>query len=420
VVLQSLTYRDCAPEAITGGTEVRANNTNWYSYVHPIIAALFFPKIGLLDEHMLIANMGHIVKCKYEGKPLVTKPDFELYWDLITDPNERVCHHSSSIRDLSNRFLLQTKLWDAVFCLRQGKFYNDRLNDFMLTIDNCKNNIYDAPDFTYVKDEGTMLRRLLSAFSIRPTIVTTSRLYGLLGQQYGNSGALSAAGITEVTTVPMVNLRLPIHISNTRSVAVSLEDALTQPQWYIENKTIVPKSQSIMHSRDVLFFYVGRRFQTVNLTRFNAPYNFNSLPMTIAGWEAVNDRVVNFETTMTLLHDTYELRSVVMVERSRAYRNLIIGSTAAIRIPRNIHDNVYDETTLLYDPQGASEMFLATDGASYKRNQAVTVIPAETPFAPSNVESFYKRASTRGTIFMYQKYSESPQHIDPTGIIGHP
>ncbi|AYV82146.1 MAG: P4B major core protein [Homavirus sp.] len=419
VVLQSLTYRDCAPEALNGTNDFKADKFNWYSYVHPVIAALFLPKIKLLDEHMLIANLGYIIKCKYENQPLLTKPDFELYWDLIIDPNERVCHINTPIKDLSNRFLLQTKLWDAVLNLRQGKYYNDRLNDFMLTIDNCRNNIYDAPDLTYVKDEGTILRRLLAAFSIRPTIVTTSRLYGLLGvASYGSTHPLSAAGITEVTTVPMVNLRLPISISTNNQVAVSLDDALTQPQWYIENKMIVPKSQSIMHSRDVLFFYVGRRFQTVNLTRLNTPYNFNALPMTVAGWEALNDRVVNFEYTMTLLNDIYELRSVVIVERSHTQKNLIVGSTAAIRIPRNLSQQMYDETVLLYDPQGAGEMF-RTSGGNYERNHPITYIPDETPFAPGNVESFYKRASTRGTIFMYQKVTES-DCLDQTGIIRFP
>lgn len=414
VVIQSLTYRDCAPEAIRGSMDYAKHN--WYSYVHPVIAALFFPKVRMLDEQMLIANLGFIVKCKHEGLQLITKPDYDLYWSLIADPNEHVCHINTPIKDLYNRFVLQTKVWDAVLNLRQGKYYNDRLNDFIVTIDACRNNIYDAPDLTYVKDEGTILRRLLAAFSIRPTLVSTSRMYGLLGaSSYGfNTSPLSATGITQVTTVPMINLRLPVNISNTNSFAVTLEDSLSQPQWFIEHKMLIPKTQQIMHSREIIFFYVGRRFQHINFTRLNTPYNFTALPMTVAGWEKLNDTIVNFQNTMTILNDTYELRSVVMVERSAFKKNLIVGSSAAIRIPPGLTDEAgVEETIILYDPQGAGEQFqddrwkrTDTNVAGFSARKAITWLPSHATYNDSNDESFYQRASTRGTIFMYQKTSE--------------
>jgi len=409
VVLQSLTYRDCAPEALNGTNDFQASKYNYYSYVHPVIAALFLPKFKLVDEHMLIANLGNIVRRKQAGEPLQTQPDFELYWDLITDPNELVCHKDSPIKDLHNRFMLQTKIWDSVLNLRQGKYYNERLNDFIVAIDNCRGNIYDAPDLTYVKDEGTILRRLLSAFSIRPTIVTTSYLYGLLGASTYNYSAnpLSASGVTQVTTVPMIPLRLPLNLTN-QSGAVSLEEALNQPQWFVENKMIIPKAQSIMHSRDILIFHVGRRFQRISFSRTTCPYNFSTLPMTVAGFESLNERVVNFSNTITLLNDTYMLRSVVLIERSKTRKNLIVGSSAAILIPTDISEGNFGETTILYDPQGAGEMFQTGDGTQYERNLPITWIPSNTPFnANGNVESFYQRASTRGTIFIYQKKYEA-------------
>ncbi len=111
----------------------------------------------------------------------MTKPDFELYWDLITDPNESVCAIDSAIKDLRNRYVLQTKIWESVLNLRQGRYYQDNLQEFLMAVDNCKGNIIDCPDQTYVKDEGSILRRILAAFAIRPTIVRTTRLYGLLG-----------------------------------------------------------------------------------------------------------------------------------------------------------------------------------------------------------------------------------------------
>lgn len=406
VVIQSLTYRDCAPEAISGGIRDKGLATdkhNFYSYVHPVIAALFFPKIKLLDEHILIANLGYIIKCKHEERPIMTKPDIELYWDLITDPNNHACSMDSAINDLKNRYILQTHIWDSVLNLRQGHYYNDRLSDFLLAIENCRSNVFDAPDLTYVKDEGTIIRRLLSAFSIRPTIVSTTRLYGLLGTNpYGfGSSHLSAAGLTQVTTVPMITLRLPLNISHKQN-AVDLQESLTQPQWFVENKMIVPKAQSIIHSRDVLFFYVGRRFKTINITRLNTPYNFHTLPMTVAGCEALNDHLVQYDPVMTILNDQYQLRSVVFVDSAPSKKNLIIGCSAGIVITRKHSLGRYQESYIIYDPQGSATMFPYND--QYKRNNPVTWISGQTPL--NGTDSFWKRATTRGTIFMYEKFRD--------------
>jgi hypothetical protein len=399
VVLQSLTYEDCSAEAISG--DYNKEFKNLYSYVHPIVAALFLPRINILDEHMIIANLANIIKCKHEGKPIVTKPEFELYWSLITDPNNTaVCDMDSPLRDLKNRIVLQTRLWDSVLNLRQGKYYNDNLSQFLSAVDNCRNNIYDAPDLAYVKDEGTVLRRLLAAFSMRPTVISTTPLYGIAS----SNPHISAAAVTQITSIPMMSLRLPVNAQHTNQ-AVQLDDARNQAEWFIENKMLVPRNRSIMYSRDVLFFYVGRRYQTINVGRLHAPFNFSSLPMTSTGYEALNDMTVNFDYNITISDDQFELRSVVLIEKSASRGKLIIGSTTAIRMPRDVENGNYDETFLLYDPQGAGIEIDTSSGR--KRNKPVTWIPGETPFNNNGpVESFYDSASTRGTIFVYVKVNE--------------
>jgi len=410
VVLQCLAYKDCSAEALTGSYDRLKHNA--FSYVHPVLAALFFPKFNLIDEQMLMSNIGYIVKCKSERSPILTKPDYELYWSLISDPNENVCNDGhTAIVDLKNRYELQTRVWDSVLQLRQGKYYSDvqAINRFLLAIDNCKNNVYDAPDLTYVKDEGTILRKLLSAFSIRPTIISMNRLFGLIpGSSFGlGASPYDVSGISQITTVPMVTLRLPVNIAGTGR-AVSLEEALTQPQWFVENKMIVPKTMQLVHSRDILVFYVGRRFQTINITRLNTPYNFNTLPMTVAGWESLNDYNVNYENVMTILGDVFALRSVVFVERSATKKNLIIGNSAGIVSEANIQDGYAENTYFLYDPQSASDMF--RDNGAYVKNGPITVIPHVQPLnMASNVESFEQRARTRGTIFIYQKKGNNGQ-----------
>jgi len=409
VVVQALTYRDCAAEAITG--TFKSDRHNPYSYVHPIIAALFLPKINLLDELMLIANMANIVKSNHEGTIIKTKPEYELYGFHVTDPNDTVCDMSSPMKDLKNRIVLQTRLWDSVRNLRSGQYYNERLNEFLVAVDNCRNNIYDMPDLTYVKDEGAIVRRLLCAFSLRPTIVSLTPLFGLVS----NNPHINPTAITQVTTVPMITLRLPLNTSS-NTTSINLNVATQQGHWFVENKMVVPKSQSILYSRDVLFFYVGRRFQMINIANLSHPFNFSALPMTVSGFERLNDRLVDFDMNMTINEDEYTLRSVVFVERSKTNNNLIIGSTAGIRIPTDLSAGKYGETYLLYDPQGAAEYF--DSGAGYKRNNPVTSIPGtRSASGPAGTESFYERASTRGTVFVYAKKTDKmSRFFHPHGL----
>ncbi len=410
VVLQSLGYSDVGPEALTG--KFCPEKHNAYSYIHPALAFLFFPRICFLDEHMLIANIGNIVKSKHEGKALMTRPDWELYWDLIVDPNHHACSSDSPIKDLRNRFILQTRLWDAVLNLRQGKYYHDNLQQFLLAVDNCQSNVYDAPDLTYLKDESTIIRRLLSAFSIRPTIVATSRIFGLVGTNpYGvQTGPLTAAGIQSLTTVPMITLRLPINVTGS-TYAVDLEEAMTQPQWFVENKMIVPKQQSIMFSREILLFQIGRRFQSINIARMQSPFNFTSLPMTVSGYETLNKTVVNFKPTMHILGDDYILRSVLLVDDAPSQGGLIVGTSAVVS-PREYGG--YGAPRFLYDPVGAGVKHLS--GGEYKYvNAPVVEIPNEPSLGDDGVEDFMSRANTRGTVFMYEKIRSEKNPYFHTG-----
>ncbi|MBA42461.1 MAG: hypothetical protein CMF62_00440 [Magnetococcales bacterium] len=397
LVLQTLEYKDCAPEALVG--QFRPQRDDPYSYVHPIVAALFLPKVQVLEEHMLLSNMAELIKRKHEGKQLLTKPNFDLYWSLITDPNDTVCDLESPMRDLKTRVQLQTRLYDSVLNLRQGKYYQDKLNEFLVALDSCKNNIYDAPDLTYVKDEGTMLRRLLGAFSLRPTTVSTVPFFGYVT----SNPHISPRSVNQVTHVPMITMRLP-HGGSKSGLSVHLKEAISQAQWYVENRMLVPKTQNIIMSREVLFFYVGRRYQTINVGRASHPYNFTKLPMTVSGHEALNDMTVNYDEVIQLGDESFQLRSVVFVERSKAMKNLITGCTAGIIQPLDIPNGRYEEGCFLYDPQGAAIMENMGSGSEYKRNPPITQIPKTDPWENvGHVESFSTAASTRGTIFMYQR-----------------
>lgn len=401
IILQSLTYTPHALQALVGS--YKRDSQNAYSYVHPIVAAMFLPKVDYLDEHMLIASISDIVKLKHEGKPILTKPNYELFYDLITDPNDTVCDMSSPLNDLRNRIVLQCRLWDAVMNLRQGKYYNDKLVEFLVAIENCRNNVYDVPDLTYVKDEGAILRRLLSAFSLRPTVVNTVPIYGVIS----NNPHINPAAVTQVTTIPMVSLRLPLDIyRNDYMSGISLQNALLQAHWFVENKMLVPKSQSIMHSRDVLFFYVGRRFQVVNVAKHTAPYNFSALPMTVSGIEHLNSTPVECSLPIEINDEHFALRSVVVVDTTEVNQKTLITGCSTFTYTdatASATQRVYH-----YDPVSALNVTLNDKTQTMNYQNPITEVPLD-----KTLESVI---STRGTIFLYQKAAKPGKMTASTGV----
>jgi hypothetical protein len=384
VTLQSLLYENVSLGALNG--QFDRTRVNVFSFVHPVVAALFLPKIKFLDEHMLIASIANIVQQRYNGQDLTTQPDYELYMDIATDPSEAACSVGKikPFNDLLNRCNVQTKLWEAVLNLRQGKYYTNDLSSFILAIDNCRNSVFDAADLAYVKDEGTIMRKLLSAFSIRPTIVSTAPLYGI-SSATSNIASLAA---THITTISMITMRIPL-LDKAKAQSLSLNDALEQRQLYIHRRQITVKTQQIMYSRDLLIFYVHRRFQTVNLARLSRPYQMAILPITMSQYERLHGAQVNFSESMPVGTQLFSLRSVVAVETAPNDDNLIISCSALIRRPTSNSG----EAALEYSP-------LDLTGENPDKIEPLKFMPMHTPLY-STAESMYKKASTRGTLFIY-------------------
>lgn len=400
VKMQSMTYTDCAPQALRGNYD--KNRQNSFSFIHPVVAALFLPRINYLDEQMLLASISSIVSNRYNGTPIKTQPEYELYWSLITDPNEIVCVNAkeSPLVDLRNRVKLQVELWKLVRELREGRYYSEESRNFLIALDTCRNTFFDAPDMINTRDEGTVLRKLFGAFSLRPTWVSISSISsGIMSGNY----SINPLALNQVTTIPIVNLRLPFNFRN-RNISVYLNEALEQPDWFIENKMIVPKVKSIIFSRDIIVFYANRRYQSLNFTNIAQPYNFSVLPATQNALENINDITVSYTENMVVGNDNFNLRSVVFVERIVGNNNvnLIVGSSAGIIVRRDMSIGRTQPTYLLYNPQQAIAEFDA--GATFESNRPITEIPGAEPFNNANSpESFRTRASTRGTIYIYAK-----------------
>src|SRR5437868_2550747 len=111
VIAQALMYKDCDPIALIG--EYDNTKFNLYNHIHPVIAALFLIKSDLLEERILLSNIGYIVDRKTKGLNIPTKPDNELYWALITGTEETVCS-DSPIKDLRHRYKIQQLMWETV------------------------------------------------------------------------------------------------------------------------------------------------------------------------------------------------------------------------------------------------------------------------------------------------------------------
>jgi len=399
ILLQSITYTDCGPNALSGTFD--KTKFDAFHHIHPIVAALFLPKIPYLDEHMLHANIGNIVKCKSDAVPIQSLPEFELYWDLISDPNQTVCvtDNTKTMEDLRNRYNLQIEIWKAVSQLRQGKYYTDKSVDLMKAIEICKSSIFDAPDLVYAHDEGTILRRILNAFSLRPTIVSISSI----NQEPFMMTTLNIGptAFTQITTVPMINLRLPRPLGTVQPVfkSVSLIDAINQPQWYVHGKSLQPKTQTIIHSRDVIFFYIDRRFKAFNYAAINKPFMFTGFLPTMSGMDTMTDTTVNFTYDLHIGQDSFVLRSVVFTEVTDLGDKggvVVTGCTAGIVAPSATYGNRY----LIYDPQGATFQHQTASG-SYEQYGPISDIN-QTSMQP-NTRSFQALAEKRGTIFMYAK-----------------
>jgi hypothetical protein len=391
IILQSLIYKDVAINAIVGTFDKQ--KINIFSYVHPVIAALFLPKIPFIESHMILASISNIVQKRYEGTHLDTQPDYELYYDISTDPSEVACNvdynyilngKTKPINDLLARVNVQVKLWEAVLNLRQGKYYTNDLSSFIGAIDTCRNSVFDAADFAYVKDEGTILRKLFSAFSIRPIIVCTAPVMGIST----NTSPLSNLATTHITTIPMISYRISPMDNNLRK-SYNLSHALYQRQLYIHKRQLTVKTQNVMYCRDILVFYVHRRFQTVNLGKLAKPYEVLRLPVTVNAVEKIHRAKVDFSYSLNIGDiQRFDIKSVVAVELAPHDSQMIIGCSSLIRGSNQIDADV----VLYYNP-------LDLNQTDIKEIKPLKWMETRVPNATDG--DFYSVSSERGTLFIY-------------------
>ena len=387
VLLQSMQYTDCAVESLSGLYNRDLNRIG--DHVHPVIAALFLPKFNIVDQFFLWSNIAGIVKSRYNNERLHSRPDYELFHALTTDPNDIVCDNRSPILDLLNRAQLQSQLWNSVLHLRNGQYYNASFKDFISSVDLCKLNKQDTPDLLYGRFDGVIIKRLLSAFSFRPTVVATTPL--LLTSVSLNPYLLNNKPL--VTAVPMINMRLPPKLLNNTTL-MELKDAVEQTQFFLENGQIVPRSTSLIWSRGILIFYVDRRANTITYNEQLTRINMNILPASLSvsgGFERINKSKVIVNPALQFNNEDYELRSVVISETNQNNTtnnsDLIIGSSTLIRDPPD-GITTFSAAYYYYDPYAPNK----------QNNSPITSINYTDPI---NELSFLHMAQEVGIVFIY-------------------
>jgi len=307
VIIQSMLHQDCSPVSLDGKYD--PNRHNPAVHVNPLLFALFVPKFNSVDERMLLSNIANVVKAKYQKESIGTLPDYRLFYALVTDKNDVVCDSESPIKDLRNRVLLQQHLWNSVIAIRAGKYFDVTAAEFVNAVDNCKFSVY-TPEVANMGDEALILKRLFATFSFNPITVVSAPLYNSMNyDQYNTVGYTQ-----EVYNVPYLQINVPPAAA--LSSPISVNDVLNQTVYEFKNNTFVQRQRRIHSADEIIAVTLSRKFRTPKIPNNNTLPFYAALPLTISGYETLNQTEVNCVPSFQVgdNSDNYVLRSAVFAE----------------------------------------------------------------------------------------------------------
>jgi len=409
------TYYDCSLDVIT--SVFRADKHKVHCHIHPVIVALFVPKIYFLENRMLRSNIGRIVVSRsaptlrrHIGSNVHTdqwdlNADKELTYSIARDPNSlNYFTEETPMNNLLKRYKVQIELYKNIMALRQGRLYSNQ--DYSAPTDDITGltkmltaydwTYYDSPELAHVVDEGTILRKLLAVFSVRPTFTQLSSFASKFGMGATN---FDLAKISFVNT-PIINIKLPVNLYGQQAMpAVDMKNALTQMDFFIENKMIVPKNKAVVYSEKMAFVYANRRFQSVNLANLNVYFNYMSLPGTVSGVTSINTTEMIYENPFRIGSKKYALKSVVVLN-STARGSFASHACSTVFVSeknpqhgRNLNMYWY------YNPISANVKIRQPTGAIVSNDPFVTIPRIGGP----NQITFDGLARRFGTVFVYSE-----------------
>jgi hypothetical protein len=345
IVYQTSTYGDEDAQRIYDSKYIERMAI--YNHVHPVIVAFFVPKISQIEERMLYANLAGIIVSRFNKTSIVTKPDHELLYSLVNDPNDVVCSNATPIVDLYNRCLVQLNLWRSVYDLRNGQCYGLSHNDLLTSIDNCKINNNDNPDMVILSDEGIILRRLFSTFSYRPIHVmnqpiTTNILqnpYGFLPDQ------------RVISSLPYITYRVPQFKRQDDPISV-LTDSNESFTFSLDINTgrYLPNTTRIFNINGPLVYYVPRKYIDIPVP-VNPLTSVTQLPTVFNNRISYHKIPISFEHNIIVTEKNFNLASVVslaMIDVNNNNNKMITGNETTIFM--NYNNDIVPIKANLYMP----------------------------------------------------------------------
>ena len=411
IKINALTYNDCDISVINAKYDRHLDDKTGNNIIHPLLAAMFIPKISGFETRMLMTSIPYIITSIYNGDEIKDYPNSFLYKDIVEDKNQPAYSAMSPYQDLYIRSVIQAKIWEGVLQLRNGHFYhfnNDEFNEF---ISKYPANIFDAPDMLFCQDAGNILRRIMNVFSFNPTVVKVTKMND---KYYTLQGGTYKVKVDDdkkyVSVVPMINVRLPTDNTNAR---ISLNDNIKSSQWFSKEDDITPTpyEQKIINSEDVLIFYVNRSFNTISintedrdveqkllnrhkLVENNLYQNYvNSLPLMFSNVQKINDMEIGVPESISVNANTFNLRSVVLAEAIKLDETKIIGNSSAIIYNKNRTRAYYYNPTIADKPYAQSNPAAPAGGAIESK--------VYTPIVQSTLDSANEAIKTNGMIYIY-------------------
>lgn len=407
VVSQTLQYEDSSIDSLTGTFDPTKHDR--YVHIHPLIAALYVPKIRILEEVTLFASIADVVLKRANNEPIATRPDFELFHNIVHDRNESVCDHKDGLNDLKMRADIQFALWKAVLALRSGRYYDQAGLQLLQALNNCRYYRYQAMDLMN-GDEGDMARRLLATFSLRPIKVRTLPVLPPQAMTLSTPFVNTELQNGLVEGISMVNIRLAMYSDNTP--APRIEHVLRTNEFFYDHasRQIIPKITQILTTNELLMIYIHRRQMVVPLSRFNGPFTFRDLPTTNKDYFSLNLTSVVVDREMVLNNEVYDLRSVVCTKLTEfkdsngVTRMIPQGSDAVIFPDVNAGIDLPTSTYIVYDPAGVNKRLGL--GGDVIQEQPMTT----QTFNTSN-DDLAQKIATQGVVVVYTKRSADPLFI---------
>jgi len=237
-------------------------------------------------------------------------------YQMATDPNAiPYLSKDTPLVNLLKRYRVQIELWKNINNLRQGNVYAsgdydsaNAITGFTSAIAKVDYAYVDNPALQFVQDEGTLIRKLLHIFALRPTYTLSSPLRSEKGMvNVATTSLLNTLSPSILINTPTIDISLPVVNVQSANPNSGLPEFLQQQFWTLEHKSIILKNRQVIGSRDFVVFCINRKNHEVDFARImdkqgELPISYSTvLPISISTMTPVNKYAIL----------TYEVRAPI-------------------------------------------------------------------------------------------------------------